>query len=105
MGGEQEGAGTSFLSVLKVHPALLLEPDGEPPPHPHCGGKDRKGEQGRLPTTIWSQGVSPSGLERAIAVCCLMGALLTSWRKKWQPTPVFLPRESHGQRSLVGYCP
>ena len=24
-------------------------------------------------------------------------------RKKWQPTPVFLPGESHGQRSLVGY--
>ena len=24
------------------------------------------------------------------------------WRKKWQPTPVFLPGESHGQRSLVG---
>ena len=27
------------------------------------------------------------------------------WRKKWQPTPVFLPRESHGLRSLVGYRP
>ena len=27
------------------------------------------------------------------------------WRKKWQPAPVFLPRESHGQRSLVGYSP
>ena len=27
------------------------------------------------------------------------------WRKKWQPTPVFLPRESHGQRSLMGYSP
>ena len=26
-----------------------------------------------------------------------------SLEKKWQPTPVFLPRESHGQRSLVGY--
>ena len=26
------------------------------------------------------------------------------WRRKWQPTPVFLPEESHGQRSLVGYC-
>ena len=26
-------------------------------------------------------------------------------RRKWQPTPVFLPRESHGQRSLVGCCP
>ena len=23
--------------------------------------------------------------------------------KEWQPTPVFLPRESHGQRSLAGY--
>ena len=26
-----------------------------------------------------------------------------SWRRKWQPAPVFLPGESHGQRSLVGY--
>ena len=25
--------------------------------------------------------------------------------RKWQPTPVFLPGESHGQRSLMGYCP
>ena len=24
------------------------------------------------------------------------------WRREWQPTPVFLPGESHGQRSLVG---
>ena len=27
------------------------------------------------------------------------------WRRKWQPTPVFLPGESHGQRSLVAYSP
>ena len=27
------------------------------------------------------------------------------WRSKWQPTPVFLPGESHGQRSLAGYGP
>ena len=27
------------------------------------------------------------------------------WRKKWQPTPVFLPGESHGQRSLAGCSP
>ena len=27
------------------------------------------------------------------------------WRRKWQPTPVFLPEEPHGQRSLVGYSP
>ena len=27
------------------------------------------------------------------------------WRRKWQPTPVFLPEKFHGQRSLVGYSP
>ena len=27
------------------------------------------------------------------------------WRRKWQPTPGFLPGKSHGQRSLVGYSP
>ena len=27
------------------------------------------------------------------------------WRRKWQPTPVFLPGKSHGQRHLVGYSP
>ena len=27
------------------------------------------------------------------------------WKRDWQPTPVFLPRESHGQRSLGGYSP
>ena len=27
------------------------------------------------------------------------------WRRKWQPTPVFLPGEFHGQGSLVGYSP
>ena len=29
-------------------------------------------------------------------ICC---------RKKWKPTLLFLPRKSHGQRSLVGYSP
>ena len=28
-----------------------------------------------------------------------------AWRREWQPTPVFLPGKSHGQRSLVGYSP
>ena len=27
------------------------------------------------------------------------------WRRKWQPTPVFLPGESHGRRNLIGYSP
>ena len=28
-----------------------------------------------------------------------------SWRREWQPTPVFLPGESHEERSLAGYGP
>ena len=27
------------------------------------------------------------------------------WKRKWLPTPIFLPGESHGQRSLAGYSP
>ena len=30
---------------------------------------------------------------------------LLTWGRKWKPTPVFLPGEFHGQRSLVGYDP
>ena len=28
-----------------------------------------------------------------------------TWRRKWKPTPVFLPGDFHGQRSLAGYSP
>ena len=40
----------------------------------------------------WRQGFSP----------CVRKI---SWRRPWQPTPVFLPGESHGQGSLAGYIP
>ena len=30
------------------------------------------------------------------------GSPVVKWRRKWQPTPVFLPGESQGWRSLVG---
>ena len=30
---------------------------------------------------------------------------LVPWRRKWQPTPVFLSGKSHGQRNLVGCSP
>ena len=33
----------------------------------------------------------------------ILGKIL--WRREWQSTPVFLPGEFHGQRSLVGYSP
>ena len=30
---------------------------------------------------------------------------ILAWRRAWLPTPIFLPGESHGQRSLVGCSP
>ena len=35
----------------------------------------------------------------------LIPGLEDPWRRKWHPTPVFLPGKSHGQRSLAGYSP
>ena len=32
-----------------------------------------------------------------------MWIIMLGWRREWQPTPVILPGESHGQRSLAGY--
>jgi len=31
------------------------------------------------------------------------GSARFPWRRKWQPTPVFLPGKYHGERSLAGY--
>ena len=31
--------------------------------------------------------------------------LLKDRKREWQPTPIFLPGEFHGQRSLTGYTP
>ena len=35
----------------------------------------------------------------------LLFKMQEAWRRKWHPTPLFLPGESHGQRSLEGYSP
>ena len=35
----------------------------------------------------------------------ISGSGRSPWRRAWQPTQVFLPGESHGQRRLVGYSP
>ena len=38
-------------------------------------------------------------------ICFKQFLFLSSWRRKWQSTPVLLPGKSHGRRSLVGYSP
>ena len=45
---------------------------------------------------------SKSGKEYVKAVYYHLAYLTYMQRRKWQPTPVFLPGESHGRRSLVG---
>ena len=39
----------------------------------------------------------------SMVVALFVGFSVFSRRRVWQPTPVFLPREFHGQRSLAGY--
>ena len=43
----------------------------------------------------------PAMQETQTWIQCLGGEV--PWRRKWQPTPVFLLEKSHGQRSLGGY--
>ena len=50
------------------------------------------GSDGKCLSTMWETWVRSLGLE-------------VPWRRKWQPTPVLLPRKSHGQRRLVGCSP
>ena len=51
----------------------------------------------------WLSGKEPTCQCRKSSFDSWVGKI--PWRGKWQPTPVFLPGESHGQRSLVGYSP
>ena len=58
----------------------------------------------RLPR--WLSGKEPACQCRRCRRCVFdpwVGKI--SWRRKWQPTPVFLSGKSHGQRSLAGYSP
>ena len=69
-----------------------------------------------LPNRVVEQeiGITSHGLENLSinyqlyvnALCEFKGNVyILIWRRKWQPTPVFLPGESHGRRSLVGCSP
>ena len=66
---------------LPSYPSVMGFPDGSVGKESACDGGDT-GDAGL-----------PPGLGRF------------PWRRKWQPTPVFLPGESHGQRRPVGCSP
>ena len=65
----------------------------------------------KQPTLLIIQGGLPRWLSGKESACqcrrCRFNPWVGEipWRRKWQPTPVFLPGKYQGQRSLVGYSP
>ena len=60
----------------------------------------------------WALWGFPGGSDRKKKSTCIAGrpgfaswVKKIPWNRKWQPTPVFLPAESCGQRSVAGYSP
>ena len=98
-----------FSSVQLLSHANSLRPHGLqytrlpcPSPTPGACSNSCPSSPGCRPTILSSVVPFSSGLESFPA----SGSFPVSkehWRRKWQPTPVFFPGESHGQRSLVGY--
>ena len=60
----------------------------------------------KIPLMEESGGLQSMGLLRVGHDLATSLSLFTFmyWRRKWQPTPVFLPGESQGQGSLMGCC-
>ena len=63
-------------------------------PPPHSSGRSKVAHF----SVMCLQVICPQGPYSA-------DALVVRWRRKWQPTPVLLPGEFHGQRSLMGCSP
>ena len=72
-------------------------------------------EPGKRPSSATDQVSGPPGLPGRLSgkestcqagdVGSIPGLERFPWRRKWQPTPVFLPGEFHGQRSRAGPSP
>ena len=66
--------------------------------------EQRRGGSHRLSRHFWASLVAHMAKQyRRSGFHPLVGKI--PWRRAWQPTPVFLPGESHGQRRLVSYSP
>ena len=72
-------------------------------------GREEPLERDRLPTPVFLGFPGGSVSKESTLQCRRPGfnpwVGKIPWRRAWQPTPVFLPGESHGQRSLAGYSP
>ena len=66
---------------------------------PHSSTRAWKTPWMQEPGRLQSMGSLRIGHDRATSLSLF---IFMHWRRKWQPTPVFLPGESQGQGSLVG---
>ena len=70
------------------------------PVHTHTHFYGRRDMSLSLTQTIRDLTCAPEFISTAFVFSPWVGKI---WRRKWQPTPVFLPGKSHGRRKLVGY--
>ena len=98
----------------QVHPLFISELGTHYYPfYPRLLGISRPNEilYGSIFVRLVSSRGFPSGSEGKESACnaedpgSIPGSGRSPWRRKWQPTPVFLPGKFHGQRSLTSYCP
>ena len=69
---------------------------------PHSSTVAQKIPQMKEPGRLQSMGSHRVGHDWATSLSLFT---FMHWRRRWHPTPVFLPGESHGRRSLVGCNP
>ena len=104
------GLGGRWVLGTRCSSLPLLE--GDPRARPPLGRAWQEGQvsEGSDPTTGQCDGQSQETLRedpgppvptQGLRLPFPQGA----WRRRWQPTAVSLPGESHGQRSLAGYSP
>ena len=99
------------------HPGSRVCPRLGTQPRPSPGGHGRRAElQGRAlllsgwQGPCWPSEELPRWLSSKVSMCNAVRRFdhwvrKIPWRRAWQPTPVFLPEESLGQRSLAGCSP
>ena len=90
--------GPTFL-VVQSH---NQQPGAASPCRPLCAAWVSSGRGGCLPTVSSSRKQAQAAEPQASH---FVNPTMFCWRRKWQPTPVILPGNFHGQRSLAGYSP
>ena len=97
-------------TIFTLPPAVFKGLSIKGPPHPHrekAMAPHSSTFAWKIPWTEELGRLQSMGSQRVRHDWVTSLSLFTfmHWRRKWQPTPVFLPGESHGRRSLVGCSP